>query len=174
MEEEVYQLEYINKSEVAETGKLISEINYRPTDKLLGCLVIGAAITILINNIFVRIIGILIIAAGIYGLMKIGDHRVIDVYDDALLIYDQQSGKVARLPLEDIVEYDVDRERTNLITLFLKGGSSFTILSFQSSKLLDAFEKVMPGRSHMQLYMNSLKSSDKSFTEFLKDFTRRK
>ncbi len=140
------QFEHIN--ELDEHGKLLGSVTYKPSRAIIAVMVVGCACTILFRNLFGILFGGFLLILSSLVFFKVKDHKVMDVYDDALILYDNQDEtRVLRLTLDEIVEWNVNRDENYLITLKLKDGEQLGAQTFQVNEVHSLLKKVLPGKS---------------------------
>ena len=140
------QFEHI--SELKENGKLLGSITYKPSRAILAVMIVGCACIILFRNIFGLVFGGFLLILSSLVFFKVKDHKVMDVYDDALILFDNHDEtRVLRLTLDEIVEWNVNRDENYLITLKLKEGEQLGAQTFQVNEAHALLKKVLPGKS---------------------------
>lgn len=140
------QFEHI--SELKENGKLLGSITYKPSRAILAVMIVGCACIILFRNTFGLVFGGFLLILSSLVFFKVKDHKVMDVYDDALILFDNHDEtRVLRLTLDEIVEWNVNRDENYLITLKLKEGEQLGAQTFQVNEAHALLKKVLPGKS---------------------------
>ncbi len=140
------QFEHI--SELKENGKLLGSITYKPSRAILAVMIVGCACIILFRNTFGLVFGGFLLVLSSLVFFKVKDHKVMDVYDDALILFDNHDEtRVLRLTLDEIVEWNVNRDENYLITLKLKEGEQLGAQTFQVNEAHALLKKVLPGKS---------------------------
>ena len=83
----------------------------------------------------------------------------MDVYDDALVLYDHRDeSRVLRLPLEEIQEWNVNRNNSYLIALTLKGGEQLGAQTFNVNRVYNLLRKVLPAKSTEEIMRKRVQS----------------
>lgn len=140
------QFEHIN--ELEENGKLLGSITYKPSRAILAVMIVGCACIILFRNTFGLVFGGFLLILSSFVFFKVKDHKVMDVYDDALILFDNHDEtRVLRLTLDEIVEWNVNRDENYLITLKLKDGEQLGAQTFQVNEVHSLLKKVLPRKS---------------------------
>lgn len=139
--------DYGREKETTENGQLLGSVHFKPMNTMIIIAVIGV-VAVLWHNLFGILFGCfcLIMDGTIY--CKVRDHRVMDVYDDAIVIFDRNDeNKGIRIPVEKIKQWEVNRNQNYGITLILEDGSIFSSMSYEASKAQKLLQKVLKGKS---------------------------
>ena len=144
---EISIYDYDSHEKADETGKLFGTVYFKPKQTLMIIAVVGTA-ALLWHNLFgILFVCFCLIMDGIIY-YRVRDHRVMDVYDDAVVIFERNDeNKGVRIPLEKIKQWEVNRNQNYGITLMLEDGSSFSSMSYEASKAQKLLKKVLKGKS---------------------------
>ena len=151
--------EFENIDDMQENGKFLGHISYKPNNAGIGVMIIGCACTFIFRNMFGILFGgfLLILSAIVFFCVK--DHKVMDVYDDALVLYDHRDEtRVLRLPLEEIQEWNVNRNNSYLIALTLKDGEQLGAQTFNVNRVYNLLKKVLPAKSTEEIMQKRVQS----------------
>lgn len=151
--------EFENIADMQENGKFLGHISYKPNNAVIGVMIIGCVCTFIFRNMFGFLFGgfLLILSAIVFFCVK--DHKVMDVYDDALVLYDHRDeSRVLRLPLEEIQEWNVNRNNSYLIALTLKGGEQLGAQTFNVNRVYNLLRKVLPAKSTEEIMQKRVQS----------------
>lgn len=139
--------DYASGQETNENGNLLGSVAFKPTGTMIIIAAVGIA-ALLWHNLFgIMFGGFCLLMDGIIR-FKVKDHRVMDVYDDAVIIFDRvDEQKGTRIPLDIISRWEVNRNQNFAITLFLEDGVTFSSMSYEVSKAQKLLKKVLKGKS---------------------------
>lgn len=139
--------DYASGQETNENGNLLGSVAFKPTGTMIIIATVGIA-ALLWHNLFgIMFGGFCLLMDGIIR-FKVKDYRVMDVYDDAVIVFDRvDEQKGTRIPLEIISQWEVNRNQNYAITLFLEDGVSFSSMSYEVSKAQKLLKKVLKGKS---------------------------
>lgn len=151
--------EFENITDMQENGKFLGHISYKPNNAVMGVMIIGCVCTFIFRNMFGILFGgfLLILSAIVFFCVK--DHKVMDVYDDALVLYDyRDETRVLRLPLEEIQEWNVNRNNSYLIALTLQGGEQLGAQTFNVNRVYNLLKKVLPKKNTEEIMRQRVQS----------------
>lgn len=161
--------QFENINELNENGKLLGSITYKPNKTILIVMVVGCACIVLFRNLFGLVFGGFIFALACFVFFTVKDHKVMDVYDDALILYDNKDdSRVLQLSLDEIVEWNVNRDENYLITLKLKDGEQLGAQTFQVNEVNHLLKRVLPGKSTDEIVRKKVYSTKSSGFSLLK------
>ena len=86
---------YVPISHITVSGNLIKIIMYKNNTAVYLAIPIALGL-ILIRHVLTIITGLVIMAAVFFALTRVKDRRVVDMYDDCLVIYDEKDPELAR------------------------------------------------------------------------------
>lgn len=148
---------YEYKQELEENGKLIGEIGYKPTESILFILIVGIVCLYVFHNKFGYLFGGFLIIVGSISQIVAREKEVVEVYDDAILLYDEKDKeRVLRLPLDRIIEWNITREPDYAITITLDNDQEFKAVTFQTEKAYNLLNKVLPDKSQSEVLKRKL------------------
>lgn len=151
--------EFENIVDMQENGKFLGHISYKPNNAVIGVMIIGCACTFIFRNMFGILFGGFLLILSVIVFFCVKDHKVMDVYDDALVLYDHRDEtRVLRLPLEEIQEWNVNRNNSYLIALTLKGGEQLGAQTFNVNRVYNLLKKVLPGKSTEEIMQKRVQS----------------
>lgn len=147
-------LEAVDVSSIEEKGTFIGRIMYKPYTSVYVGWVTGVVIIVAVRNLWAILLGGFFIVLATIVFTRVQDYKVCDVYDDAVVIYQDESGeKAARVPLEEIAEWNVLSNNTasNAIMFKLQDGYVFYKNTFRVSEAHKYLFKALPSRETRQL-----------------------
>ena len=102
--------EFVPVEEVRPRGNFVKAICFKPKRATIICLLIGIGL-MFINNMFARFLGIFFIAMSVVVLKMVNDYKVIDIFDEGVMVYgDEQSRSACFIGYDEIVEWNVTHE----------------------------------------------------------------
>ena len=139
---------YVPVSQITVSGNLIKTTMYKNNTAVYLAIPIALGL-ILIRHVLTIITGLVILVAVFFALTKVKDRRVVDMYDDCLVIYDEKDPELARkLLLEDIYEWTIrDSNQNASCAIFtMNYGERITRNTFQLVKCYNTLRDLMPDK----------------------------
>ena len=150
-----YGYDFIPLDEIGETGTLIGSVGYKPVSAVY-VLGIAAVLFLVIGHLFGILMALICAAGAAFIQFAVKDHPVMDVYDDAVIMYhpaDPSQG--IRYTNEDIQKWSVNKEGSYQISLSLKNYEIHVAATYQIGKANRLLRKTMPQKSIMSLLNKS-------------------
>ena len=147
---------FVPASQIIVTGNPVRTIMYKNNTAVYLAIPIAIG-RILIRHILTIITGIVLLAAVFFALTKVRDHKVMDMYDDCLVIYDEKNPELARkLLLEDIYEWTIrDSNQNASCAIFtMNYGERVTRNTFQLVKCYNTLRDLMPDKESRVRQLN--------------------
>jgi hypothetical protein len=164
----------VDIDQIQENGRLVKAILYKnPYSSYFG--VAFGVVICLLKSTWAIVLGGIFAALSLATIVLVKDHKVMDIYDDAMIIYADETGtKAARIPYERVVEWESILSTTNSYTLkfTLDDGTVFFKDTFQLSKAYNALMKIMPDKEHRQIQIKKNQENSVSFKDALKNIGR--
>ena len=88
------EIEYLNIDEVKPEGSLVIRIGFKPKKAPITIAIVGV-LMLMPNNLILRLLGLFFIAMACAVLFYVKDYRVMDIYDQGLLVYEDDKGEKA-------------------------------------------------------------------------------
>ncbi|MBR6958746.1 MAG: hypothetical protein IKH73_09925 [Erysipelotrichaceae bacterium] len=173
MSEYKYNTEFIDRGEYRYEGKLIGEVGYKPFHTVYIVAAVALVMLVLVRNTFGLVMGCLFLAYSAYIYIVVPDHKVLEIYDDAVHMMDVTNDQRIRvLPLNIIKSYSVNQHNDNIVSITLDDGQNFQALCFQRNKASRYLKQVLPGKSEENLYQQQLSKMKSSGFSALKRFRK--
>ena len=119
-------------AEVKTKGNFVEAICFKPKMPVITFLIIGI-LMLIPNNIYLRILGIFCIAMAVIVLKLVEDHKVIDVFDEGVMIY--ENDLACFIDYDDIKMWTVKHDNGHdTIEFHLNDGTYIIKDSFQANK----------------------------------------
>lgn len=165
---------YVLVSQITVSGILIKTTMYKNNTAVYLAIPIALGL-ILIRHVLTIITGLVILAAIFFALTRVKDRKVVDMYDDCLVIYDEKDPELARkLLLEDIYEWTIrDSNQNASCAIFtMNYGERITRNTFQLVKCYNTLRDLMPDKESRIRQLNyrgeKVNSGLSSVTRFFK------
>lgn len=157
------KLQAADISELNITGTPVRSIFYKNNVSAYIIIVCGVLL-FLIKSIWAYLLGAFGIIIAAFVLWKVKDYKVMDIYDDALIVYaDEEATKAARIPYDEIIEWTVQNNASGVdaVMLKLKGGQVIYKNTFQVSRAYETLMKIIPEKESRVIQME--KNRQKNF-----------
>ncbi|MBQ3383791.1 MAG: hypothetical protein IJG59_01105 [Erysipelotrichaceae bacterium] len=155
--------EYINASDIEITGNLKERISLKPVIRIILRGVIGAVLCFLRTKLTI-IAGIFFLVIAVAGYFMIKDKPVMDIYNDAVVVYDEMDpSKACKIMYEDLKMWSVD-STNNRVYFTLQDDSIVSVNNSRYLKVYDTLTKLIPDKcepSLMEKLRTKLKKGDK-------------
>ena len=136
---------YQNEKEVLRDGQMVVTINYKPKTAYMITILVSVALCLSFNWILVAF-GVFVLALSCFVLFYVKDHKVMDIYDYYVLIYNLDNDMVRRINYEEVTEWTCKHGETGADAIMLKLVDEEVIYkdTFHTGKAYRAFNKIMP------------------------------
>ena len=155
--------EYVNAGEIEITGKLKEKISLKPVARIILRAGIGVVLCLLHTKLTI-IAGVFFILIAIGGYFIIKDVPVMDIYGDAVVVYDEtDQSKACKIMYEDLKMWSVD-SANNRVYFTLQDDSVISVNNSRYLKAYDTLNKLIPDKcepSLMDKLRTKLKKGDK-------------
>lgn len=142
-------------NELNEHGTLLGQVGYKPHSAVY-VLAAAAVLFLLMRHLFGVIMALMCIAGALFIKLKVEDHPVMDVYDDAVIFYDPGDASCGiRYTPDQISKWTVNKEGSYQISMTLTGGDIHVAASYQVSAANRLLRKLMPEKSEMSVIQKS-------------------
>ena len=156
--------EYMKRSEIIENGKLIGKINYKPVNAFIIMTVFGL-ILFFAKNAILTVLACLILLLTVCGMIFIKDRPVLEVYSDALILYDEKDETLAiRIPNKYINKWDVSSNGSFTTQIYLadKNNTIIQFECFSTGKVINLLKETMKEKQAMQIGVEIRKGKNRS------------
>lgn len=146
-----YGYDFIPLTEIEENGTLIGKAGYKPVASIFY-LCCAACLFLLMGRLFGVLMALICAAGAAFIQFAVKDHPVMDVYDDAVIMYhptDPAQG--IRYSNDDITRWTVNRDGSYEIALTLKNYEIHVASCYQTGKANRLLRKAMPEKNVMNL-----------------------
>lgn len=151
-------MRYENKKDLSVQGKKLGSIGVRPNLSIGFAFIFGIFLIVMFPNLVGIVSGILVIALSLVYLFGVKEHPVLDVYESALLVYDEKDPEKAMLINKDEVkEFFISRNDSTDIDLRLNDGNVIILHSMQKNKAYSLLSKVLPGKASDDMNLKNRK-----------------
>ena len=167
--------QYSDLNTIKVDSKSVGEIYYKNNFISLLFCCIGLISLLTLKGLLFKIIGIVLMAlsAGAFFLLK--DHKVADVYEDFVLIYDESGTRAIRINNTEIDEWKVDSNDPNKVVIRLNNNEMYELNSMHTDKLCDLLLKTLPKKTTAEIVNERLHGSNSlSFTRAVKNLFNKK
>ena len=139
------ELEYVDKNEVLCDGVFVGTLNYKPIGSYVLLTAMGIGL-IALRSTTSLIIGIVMIGFVAVTFFMVKDKKLMDLYSDALLIYDpNDQSRVMKLDYEKLECWSVDMANRNIV-FTLKNETTMTISCPSYLKAFELLSKAVPDK----------------------------
>ena len=148
--------DYFDRKQILCDGMFVGTLNYKPFGAMVLIAAIGVGLILLKTKVAV-IVGICFLAFGILSFFLLKDRKVLDLYTDALVVYDPTDNEKAfKLEYEDLDHWSVDSASRSIV-FALKDERSFTVSCPRYVRAYNLLLKAAPDkkeRSGLEKYKN--------------------
>lgn len=156
------KIQYVERDTINEEGEIVLKIKYRPFWRfkimMLVCILIFLATFSEGYKGGINVYGVINILAflgfceGFFMAFSVVDYLMAAMYDDAIILFTGDKVPLAaRIPYEDVVEWNINNGTKNTFYLRLKDGTEVWKASYRLDKRVRAaFETFMPGKEGTQ------------------------
>ena len=152
-------MEYIDIEKVKTEGNFLKAICFKPKTAPFICAVAGI-LMLIVNNLYVRILGLFFIAMSFLVLRFVKDFKVIDIFDKGVMIYeDDELKKACFINYDDISIWSVKHnEGHDTIEFTLNDGTLIIKNSFEADKAYRVLNNLI--REKEERYLQKLKDRE--------------
>ena len=140
---------YQRYEELEISGEILKRIMYRPKFAIYFCSALGLALCLSLNLLLIGL-GLGIIALSIFVYTRLEDHKVLDIYNGFLVVYNIDDEALARkIVFDDIEEWGLKNSEMGVdaIMIRLKDGELIYKDTFSIAKAYRQLEKLMKDKS---------------------------
>lgn len=149
-----FEITEMERSDIVENGRLITTATSKPIAAIIVSFIAGIALIFFLHNVGGYAAGAVMIAMSLYVNWKAANHKVLEIYDDAVILYSENdSTRAVRIPVAEIKEWEVNVKGKYIVQFLLNSGQIYTGHSYQSERLQENLQKVMPGRNSFDIRM---------------------
>ena len=128
-----------------------TDIFYKPKYPQIVMLICGVAVCFL-GHLFAYIMGLFFVAFALVVQLFVKDHIVMSIDDKKIVFFNDRSGKVDReIWLDEVVEWNINRQKPYSLYLKLNTGEVLLRESFQLAKANRALRKLMPKKETLAI-----------------------
>jgi hypothetical protein len=143
---------YQDQGDVTITGTRIGSVGYKPKTGLIIMTALGILLLCL-RNLFGYILGIFNLVAVLIIYLKVKDHKVMDVYSDAVFFHHPQNeNKVIRFSNDEVKSWTVNKENSFQISFRLIDGRIYVADTYQTGKAGRLLRKTMSKKNAMNVF----------------------
>lgn len=153
-------LNVIPIEEANENGKHLATILYK-NDMAAYVMIVVGIILIITRNIWGILFGALFVGLSLFVLFKIEDHKCLEIYDDAILIYSNKNdNQVVRIPFTEIKQWSVNnrQQSSNNIIIVLNDDNCISKETYQINKAYDVLSDLIGDKEARAIELNKLKN----------------
>lgn len=169
------ELRYKKLDEIEISGKLVESGAFKPYKSVF---IIGAAglALLFVKSFYIKLLGLFFVAIALFVFFFVEDKKTIDVYENGCLIYNSKDSTLAYfINFNDIEEWDVSHEGGHdTIEFTLLDKNKAIVDTFQTTKIYNALEKIIPEKSHMAIQAKKNKELNISPIDALKNLVKKK
>ena len=158
---------YTNIEEIEKGEKLLAEVRYK--NNMGAYVMIPVAIALIITrNVFCIVFAVLVLLASYFAITKVRDKKVMDVYNNCVILYDDKDESLGlRINPDDILEWTLkdSNQNGNSIDITLTNGERLSKVTFQTVKGYNAMRDLVPAKESRVIQLNKVaKANLKSFS----------
>ncbi len=162
--------------EIRPVGNPIKAITYKPYFACYVCIAAGIGMLLLRQWAFL-ILGAIFIASAVFVLLKIKDHKVLDIYQDGVLIYatgDETKGMFIKY--DDLKEWTTKTAQggSEAVYFLLSNGLQIYKDTFQASAAYRELIKLQENKESEHIRLEKMKGEPFSFKKVVNFFKRKK
>ena len=149
-------LHAVEREDIEENGNLIGTVMYKPMRAIYIVIATGIIIIAAVRNFWAILLGGFVIGIALIVLFNLKDYKVMEVYDDAFIVYAEAGGtKAARVVYDEIREWGIVSESaaSTAIMFKLNDGQTFYKNTFRTGDAYKYLFKVMPEKESRQIQM---------------------
>ena len=169
------ELRYKKLDEINIDSKLVVSGAFKPYKSVAIIGVAGIGLLFL-KSIYMKLLGLFFVAIALFVFFFVEDKKTIDVYESGCLIYNSKDSTLAYfINFNDIEEWDVSHEGGHdTIEFTLLDRNKAIVDTFQTTKIYNALEKIVPEKSHMAIQAKRNKELNISPIDALKNLVKKK
>ena len=169
------ELRYKKLDELKPEGKLIATAAFKPITAPIVMGIVGIAL-LFVNEFLIRLLGAFFVAIAAFVMIYVKDKKTIDIYEKGCIIFNSSNSELAYwLSFEDVEEWDVLHESGHdTVEFTLLDKNKAIVDTFQSNKVFNALQKVIPEKSHIAVLEKKNKELNVSPVDALKNLLNRK
>ena len=166
---------YVPVSEVKTEGKFLKAICFKPKTAPIVCIVLGLLMFVP-RILMLAILGLFFVVMSLLVLKFVSDYKVIDIFDQGIMIYGDKEAKTARfIPFEDITVWEAKRDNGHdMLEFTLKDEQKIVLNTFEADKAYrtlyglikekeEKYIKAMKDREHALSFPDALDNIRKRF-----------
>lgn len=162
---------FIPIEEIDLTGQLIASIRYKPKLAIIICFGLGF-LFIATLNIAMVLLGAFVVGLSWFVNYSIKDRKVVDIYSDNLVIFDNEQLLARKVVFEDIKEWTCKHgvSSADALMLVLEDGEEIYKNTFSVGKIYKKLNKLIPKKESQAI---KDEESSKSKLKFRNPFTKK-
>ena len=170
------ELKYKKVEEVIPNSKLVLSGAFKPFASTAIIIVVGLALLIFAPTIWFKGLGAFFIAIAAFVLFFVKDKKTIDIYETGCVIYHTKDQNLAYfLDFNDVEEWDVIHESGHdTIEFTLQDKNRAVVDTFQTNKIYNALDKVIPEKQHLVVLKKRNKELNVSPVDAIKNLMAKK
>lgn len=142
---------HLNFSEVA---------GYRSSMAIYSVAGAGVILLAWLHSLGGILIGGFLIGMAVLCAIFVKDHPVLGMEGENLYLFEpSDSSQVTCVSLQSVVQWDINRNHSNVLNLVLADGSQFSAVTFQTRKVEKILHKALPGKNTEELVIQKNKTS---------------
>ncbi len=168
---------YVPINTIEQTGNYVRTIKYIPYGQVWFLLVLGAALILVFRTAMFYILGGIMVALALIVLLFIKDHKCIDVYDDALVFFDNNdSTKAVKVAYNDIKQWAVKDSSTGsqVVMVWTKDNVVISSDSSQFNLFYKTMSKKLPNKEVQEIVRKEKEAAGKARQQNIKDSFKQK
>lgn len=166
----------VDINEIEITGNHKKTIYFKNNISTYTILICGVLLLIT-RNVYAIVLGLFCVAISLFVLIKVKDHRVMDIYDDSVIIYaTDDDTRATKVMLDDIVEWSSNNNPNGAyVTIIkLKNGQTIVKDTFQLGRVYNTLFDLIPDKETRQIQINKNKNQKLEFHNPLKKWFKKK
>ena len=144
------ELKYQKIEDIKTDSTLIASVAFKPFKSSIIVGIAGIA-SLFINNIWLRILGVVFVAFALFVYLCVKDKKTIDIYEKGCVIYNSTNSELAYyLDFDDVEEWDISHNSGHdTVEFTLKDKNRAIVDSFQTNKIYSALDKAIPEKNRI-------------------------
>lgn len=169
------ELRYQRLETLKPDSKLIASVAFKPIKSPIIIGIAGAA-ALIVNNLWIRILGIFFIGMAVFVFVLVKDKKTIDIYEKGCIIYNPKDSELAYwLDFENVEDWDVTHESGHdTVTFTLLDKNRAVVETFQTNKIYAALEKAIPEKNHIAIMAKRNKEANINPVDALRNLVKKR
>lgn len=158
MTESMTVIDYATGAQETREMTLSNLVGYRSSLAIYSVAGAGVAILAWTHNLGGILIGGFCIGMAVLAKVFVKDHPVLGFEGNDLYVFSPSDpAQVTRVPVHCVVQWDINRNHSNVLNLVLNDGNQLSAVTFQTAKAEKILHKALPGKSTEELVIKKNK-----------------